>query len=340
MTVVSNGDAERPADSPGQPREGQAPAVGRLSKALFGRFHWSGAFWYQLHSFGVRIVPEVLMRPATAAFALVFFGALGDARRGIAANLNVVLGPAGLLASWRRSYRTLLQHAWCMNESYEGHQSLGDRPAPETEGVEHWHEAVTGDRGFVMVTAHVGHWEVGSHLAESGRVKTVHVVREPEMNAAAQEFMEEMIERVSDDSYRVHFTRGKDPTLGALLLKALRKGEVVALQGDRPSAGGRSVTVDFFDRELEVPAGPAALARAAGVPLLPIFVFRTGRRRSTLCFRPLIEVSSDHPSRPATRTAMQAYVRDLEWAVRREPQQWFCLRGLWSEPRAMSALKN
>ncbi|MEM1250435.1 MAG: lysophospholipid acyltransferase family protein [Acidobacteriota bacterium] len=320
LTSISpEGSAERSA---------QAPTVGGRSKRLLGGMHWTGAFWYRLHSFGVRILPEAVLPLMTRLFALIFVVVLGGVRRGIASNLETVLGPAGRVAGWRRSFRTLLQHAWCMNESYEGLQG-GGRSEPEVEGVEHWRAVTDAGRGFVLVTAHVGHWQVGSHLTEQGKVSKIHVVREQELDPEAQRFMAEMLRRSGGESYEVHFSGGDDPALGTRLLKALRAGEVVALQGDRASAQGRRLSVELFGRPFEVPAGPAALARAAEVPMLPVFVFRSGRASSRLSFRPPIEVDPERPSRVATHEAMQSYVQELEWAVRREPHQWFCLRALW-----------
>lgn len=312
----------------GSGRSAQAPTVGGRSRRVLGGLHWTGAFWYRLHSFGVRILPEALLPVMTRLFAGIFWVVLGGVRRGIASNLEPVLGPTGRVGGWQRSFRTLLQHAWCMNESYEGLQEASAQ-RPEVEGIEHWRAVTDAGRGFVLVTAHVGHWQVGSHLTERGKVSKIHVVREQELDPEAQRYMEEMLGKSGGDAYEVHFSGGEDPALGARLLKALRAGEVVALQGDRASAQGRRLTIDFFGRALEVPAGPAALARAAGVPLLPVFVFRSGRASSTLSFRRPIEVAQEQPSRVATRHAMQSYGRDLEWAVRREPHQWFCLRELW-----------
>jgi lauroyl/myristoyl acyltransferase len=67
--------------------------------------------------------------------------------------------------------------------------------------------------------------------------------------------------------------------LGVLLAEALDRGEMVAIQGDRPRAGGRIVATTLFGRPFDVPAGPAALARTARVPLLPGRVHVSERKR-------------------------------------------------------------
>jgi lauroyl/myristoyl acyltransferase len=121
-----------------------------------------------------------------------------------------------------------------------------------------------------------------------------------------------------------------DASLGLDLLAALRRGQVVALQGDRPRAGGRTVMARLFGRPLALPEGPMILARAAGTALVPTFSFREGRRRYRVVLRPPIRVSRDSPRAKASADAAQALARELEWAIAREPYQWFCLRRLWA----------
>jgi KDO2-lipid IV(A) lauroyltransferase len=112
--------------------------------------------------------------------------------------------------------------------------------------------------------------------------------------------------------------------LGIELLQALRRGEVVALQGDRPRAGQDSRMVPLFGRPVALPHGPAALARAAGVPLLPVFVYHVRRRHYRVVLRPLIEVGNG-PDRDADLAAAMARIAlELEGAIRRAPEQWFC----------------
>ncbi|MFL6290226.1 MAG: hypothetical protein ACJ759_04955, partial [Thermoanaerobaculia bacterium] len=127
-----------------------------------------------------------------------------------------------------------------------------------------------------------------------------------------------------------HFA--EDPQLGVELLDALRRGEIVALQGDRPRNGGRSADIALFGRPFPVPIGPVALARAAGVPILPVFVFREGRKRYRCSLRAPIRVggTGGHGSRQAEiDLALQRFAAELEWAISHRPYQWFCFRKLW-----------
>jgi lauroyl/myristoyl acyltransferase len=158
------------------------------------------------------------------------------------------------------------------------------------------------------------------------------VVRAPEIDAKAQRFLAELLRSRGGAHVEVHFTRAEDPALGARLIAALRAGEIVALQGDRSRSGQRSAPARLFGRSIALPVGAAALARAAGVPLLPVFVFRRGRASSTVSFRPPIAVPRTAHREQDWQTAVTAIAREIEWAIDRRPHQWFCFRDLWGRP--------
>jgi lauroyl/myristoyl acyltransferase len=302
-----------------------APVAGRVRR-LLGPFYVTGVFWFRIHRVGVRILPSWLLGPAMVLFVAFFFVALRNIRAAIAANLEAVLGPCGWLERQRRIWRTLWRFAWCLTERYE--RLATERPFRiEPEGLEIWRRAIAEGRGVVLVTAHIGSWEAGSMAPAAREAVTVHVVREGETDPRAQAFIAELIRGRSGERYRTHFA--EDPRLGLDLLDALRRGEVVALQGDRPRAGGRVAAAALFGRPFPMPEGPAALARAAGAPLVPVFVFREGRRRYRCIFRDPIQLPGEGDRRASVDAALARFAGELEWAIRRAPHQWFCFRKVW-----------
>ncbi len=304
-----------------------APVVGR-SRRILGRFHVTGVFWYRIHSWGVSALPSWTVGPLILLFTSFFFVVLRGIRRAIAANLEAVLGPVGGWRRERRIWRTMWNQAWCNSERYE-RLGTARRFAVEVEGREHWDRmAAEPGRGLVLVTAHVGAWDIGSFLPSVVEPRPVHVVREQEMDPEAQAFVEEVYARSIQGHFTLHFARD-NPALGAVLLSALRRGELVGLQGDRPSSTGRAVAAELFGRPFVLPAGPAALARAAGVPLLPVFCFRTGRRRYRMAIRPPIDPAVTEDRERDFQTTARAVAKEVEWAIRQRPHQWFCFRRLW-----------
>lgn len=166
-------------------------------------------------------------------------------------------------------------------------------------------------------------------MAREDDPRAVNVVREEEVDPESQKYLEKRFAERLDPNVRMHFAHD-DPMLGMKMLMALRKGEIVALQGDRPRTGGRFFEARLFDRPMPLPLGPTALARTAGVPLLPVFVLRRGRLRSEIIFRPPIEVCREG-GEEALQGVIQQVADEVAAVIREAPYQWFCFRELWPE---------
>jgi KDO2-lipid IV(A) lauroyltransferase len=316
----------RPARADAAERPPHAPETG-WSARLLGRFHLTGIFWYRLNRWLVTATPEWLMAPLIGFLTPFAYGVLVRVRRAIRANLAAALGPAGFLERQRRCLRTIRSCGMCLIERYE--RFATGRPfAVEPEALEHWRAVADSGRGFVMVTAHLGLYEAGSMVPVAKEARRVHVVREPELDPRAQAFIQETVAAVEGSHYRMHFQTG-NPLQAVALVEALDRGEIVAIQADRPHAGGKTVPATLFGRAFPLPAGPAVLARTARVPMLPVFTLREGRRRFRLVFRPPIEVARTADRDADLAAAMGRVAGEIEYAIRRAPDQWFVFRELW-----------
>lgn len=309
------------ATSPHAPRTGWV-------RRLIGDYHVTGLFWYRFHQWAIAKLPEWTVGIGITIFTTFFFLTILNIRRAISTNLHVVLAPCGYFGRQQRIHATLWAFAWCLSERYE--RLVTDRKFVATvEGKEYWQMATDNGHGYVMVTAHLGLYEVGSMLPAEIEQSHVHLVREPELDPRAQEFIRQSVSVVEGIHFTIHF-QTDDPLQGMMLLDVLGGGDIVAVQRDRPHSGSRTVVGPLFGRPFQLPAGPVVLARAAGVPLLPVFAIREGRRRCRIVFRPPIDVSPA-PDRDADlRSATLRLAADIDHTVRRAPHQWFAFRELWT----------
>jgi lauroyl/myristoyl acyltransferase len=307
---------------PGLSAPPHAPELG-WSKRLLGPLHVTSGFWHWLPYHGLALLPQRLLVVPLVVFTAAFWLFLRRIGTAIGMNLEAVLGPASW---WRRqgwAFRTFWQFAWCYGERFEHLRDPG-KFAVSVDGREHIPAG-----GFIFVTAHIGLWEMASHLVSTDLHQEVHVVREREIDGGAQQFLEALLRAHSGPAYHTHFATG-DPRTAVRLADALRQGGIVALQGDRPRAEGRSFAARLFDRPIPLPAGPAALARATGAPLVPIFSFREGRQRHRIVIREPIPVARTAHRDVDVAAATERLAAHLEWAIRHRPHQWFCFRRLWT----------
>jgi KDO2-lipid IV(A) lauroyltransferase len=314
-----------PAD-PGRPH---APRVGWVRRTL-GRFHVTGAFWYGLAGLTPRLLPRWAFEPTEAVFSFFFYLSLHNIRRAIIANLEPVLGPGGFFRSQRRAMRTLWRFAQCFGDRYERCAFPG-RFRVVIEGESHWTQALARGQGVILVTGHIGSWDMASQLAARGLARRVHVVREEEIDARSQAIVARFVREAGEGNCITHFATD-DPRLGLELRAALGAGDIVALQADRPRGQSRVVEASLFRRPFSLPAGPAVLARLSGAPLLPVFCFRERHYLYRIAFRPALQVAGAGRAGLAVEEATRALGREIEWAIRERPDQWFALGPVWDAP--------
>ena len=115
--------AAHPAPPPSlpPPAEESPPHAPEESWAtrLLGPVRVTGIFWYRIHRFGMRVVPEWALPGLIFLFTALFWVVLRRIRAAIASNLEPVLGPCGFRERQRRMFRTFHQYAWCLSERYE-----------------------------------------------------------------------------------------------------------------------------------------------------------------------------------------------------------------------------
>jgi len=174
------------------------------------------------------------------------------------------------------------------------------------------------ERGFVSPSAHVGNWELGGRLLAGHAARTTHVV-------VADDDARDLERWVRRDGEGVRFASRSRPTISLELVAALRRGEVVAVQGDRALGTRGDVLIPFFGRPAPFPLGPFLLASAVGVPLAPAFCLLDPDYRYTVT---VVEPFS--VPRGGETDAARAWVAVLEAVVRAHPTQWFNFFDVWN----------
>ena len=112
------------------------------------------------------------------------------------------------------------------------------------------------------------------------------------------------------------------------MIRALRRGEVVAIQIDRSAPGQVTQPIDFFGKPAPFQIGPFVLARLAEVPLWPVYVVRLGRRRYRFLPEPVRHIER-HADREEVLRVMRDVIGSFENNVRAYPHQWFQFHRVW-----------
>ena len=195
------------------------------------------------------------------------------------------------------------------------------------DGENHVREALAEGRGVLLLTAHLGNWEAAGQLLARLDVP-VNVTGLD--NESAE--MRALLTRSSDVKFRLLPLTGA-PTDVIPLVAALRRGEVVAMLGDRAYRSA-SARVDFLGGAAEFPVGAYVMAAMAGAPLVHAFSLRErGGHYHFFGFPP------QHPQMPP-RSERDVYLQNcaaqfatnLESVLKRDPLQWYNFFPFWKTP--------
>ena len=195
-------------------------------------------------------------------------------------------------------------------------------------GIDHLRAALALGRGVVLVTAHLGNWELGGILlALDGW--PVNVVTLPEPTTGLTRMRDAYRRRLGIRTIAV----GEDKFAIVEMVAALRRNEIVCMLVDRPYAD-TGVVVDFFGCPTTFSSGPVHLWQHAGAAVVPAFVLRLEDGRYEVFAEPAVELS-EAPARQETLARnTQRIATVFEAIVRQHPEQWFNYVPIWKNENA------
>jgi len=189
-------------------------------------------------------------------------------------------------------------------------------------GEEHLRAALDKGRGAIVVTAHMGNWELGGFATARIAGSVLAVARpmdNPLLDRNARRLRERMDQTIVDRSRAA---------LRAVL-EHLRQGGVVAMLIDQ-NYRQSPVFVPFFGKLAATVPSPASIALKHDVPVVPGYGWRDGKRFfHHFRFDPPFELirTGDHKADVVANTAM--CTRRIEEYILRHPEQWFWLHQRW-----------
>ena len=292
------------------------------------RFAVRGVFWREYLDWAIINLP-FYMHPVLLWLSTVFFFFFAaPARRGIVANLGVILPGSSRAMNHLRAFRTLLNFAWTISEGATYKLTRAEFQY-DFEGAEFLHR-LASESGAIVLTAHMGNYDLGAGLFAEKFHRELRMVRAPEPDAQTEVHVKESLRQTGQGAVKIDYS-----TAGSLLsfdlLNAVRAGEIVSIQGDRVVPGVAHVRTEMFHRRMELPNGPFILALVAGMPIFPLFIVRSGFRRYTIIVREPITLARTGGSREeAIGPAVQQWSAVLQNVIAQHWDQWFAFAPLFT----------
>jgi KDO2-lipid IV(A) lauroyltransferase len=195
------------------------------------------------------------------------------------------------------------------------------------EAVHGWsivEERMARGKGLILVTGHLGNWELGgAYLAARG----------VPIDAVARHMANPLFDRyLTTTRQRIGMNVVHDEDAVRRVPRALRAGRAVAFLVDQGAVGLASTWVKFFGRYAKTPRGPAVFALRLGAPIVFGAAVRQPSGRYVLSFEPIDATETGDREADVDRIVAE-YTAVLERWIRRTPEQYFWHHRRWKHQR-------
>lgn len=191
-----------------------------------------------------------------------------------------------------------------------------------SEGLENLENARKHNKGVIMITGHIGNWELlGAFLARCNIPFTV-IAREnsnPHLNKLLEHYR-------ALAGFKTIFREEISTVKNTL--KLLRNGELIGILVDQHTRVD-SLKVPFFGKPAHTPVGPLTLARKTSAPIIFTTIHRLPSGQHRAIFSGPLELQKTDDKTGDLYENAKLINRLYEETIRRYPEQWVWMHRRW-----------
>jgi KDO2-lipid IV(A) lauroyltransferase len=280
------------------------------------------AVWLLVRTLG--LLPRRLARAVGAEIGEAAYGALGRLRKVGLRNLRLafpdrseVLRERTLREEYRHLGRLLAE--FCLMPRYTAESAS---KFIRYDGIENYLQARDKGKGVLVLTGHLGAWELSSFYHSLMGYPMGMVIRRLD-NPLVDSFVNEI--RCLHGNRVIHkddFARG--------LIASMRAGETVGILMDTNMTPPQGVFVPFFGIEACTASGMARVAAKTGAAVVPGFLlWEKSEQRYVLRFGKELPVATTGDAERDALTNTAAFTSAIESYIRQYPDQWLWMHRRW-----------
>lgn len=193
------------------------------------------------------------------------------------------------------------------------------------DGEQHLHDIVKAGKGGLLLSAHIGNWEIAGYLLK--RLNTrINIVMFDGEHQKVKEYLEGV---TGSRNARIIVIR-EDLSHIYQITEALGNNELVCMHADRFMDGNKTLQLSFLGEQAHFPAGPFVLASRLKVPVSFVFAMKD----SSLHYH--FYASEGRRFEAADRQALpvliaNAFTAAMEEKVKAYPVQWYNYYAFWKK---------
>lgn len=200
----------------------------------------------------------------------------------------------------------------------------GKRFKLDIDGYEYFQQLESETKGFMILSSHIGCYEVAGYslISKSKRFNAL------VFGGEKATVMKGRQEALSEHNIRMIPVR-EDMSHLFIVNEALSNNEIMSMPADRIVGSAKVVKVNFFGETASLPAGPFSVTTMNGFDALAVNVMKISAKRYKV-YVTRLSYDTQVPRKQQMQQLANCYVEELERRVRQYPSQWFNFYDFWS----------
>ena len=274
-------------------------------------------FVWVLKTFGV-LPAYLLLRPV----ALYYFFFSFKASRQIYILYHRKMGYSRL-ASIGKLYRNYYLLGQSIIDKVVVMSGIKNKFTFDFDGEENLRKITRLQQGGILLSAHIGNWDVAGHLFK--RLETrINIVLYDGEHQQIKEYLEGVTGKRNVNIIVIK----NDLSHIYAISEAFSKNELVCMHADRFIEGNKTLTADFLGEKARFPMGPFLLASKFKVPVSFVFAVKESNLHYHF-FASEIKDYTVFPKNEGMQEMLKDFAIEMEIKLKQYPEQWFNYYNFW-----------
>jgi len=198
------------------------------------------------------------------------------------------------------------------------------------DGEENLHNIVRMERGGLLLSAHIGNWEIAGHLLKRLGIR-IHIVMFDGEHQQIKKYLDSVTGKrnmniivIKDDLSHIYEIND-----------AFMNNELVCMHADRFLEGNKTMLQNFLGSPADFPMGPFVLAAKFKVPVSYVFALKETKWH----YHFFASIPKEYENSNKTlmmQEILSEFAGAMEIKVKQYPEQWYNYYNFWQERKAES----
>jgi predicted LPLAT superfamily acyltransferase len=257
--------------------------------------------------------------------ALYYFLFSADSSRHIYRYFRIRHG-YGKLKSLRNIYRNYYRFGQTLLDKMVVMAGIKSHFTFHFDGEQNLNEIAERGQGGILISGHIGNWEVAGHFLNRLNTRVNIVMFDGEHRQIKQ-----YLDKIATERTFNIIVVSQNLSHVYEIAAALQRGEFICMHADRFLEGVKTKSIKFMGEDAMFPIGPFVMAAGFNVPVSFVFAFKeTSSHYHFFGSRPILRSKEESKSIFSERL-IKDFVCELEQKVKMYPEQWFNYYDFWKK---------